>query len=307
MLFTLFGDYVRHYGGTIWVGSLIELLAELGFSAPAVRAAVSRMARQGWLAPTRSGRASYYALTPRGQDRVEEAAQRIFKLHPEQWDGQWRLLIVLAAAQDRRHRAALRRELAWMGYAPLSRGTYVTPNDLRERTARLAGRYHLAGQFEMFTARHEGPAPDPALATRYWDLSAIDAAYAAFVETWKPRLEDRRRADAAGKGLPDATAFSEKTRLVHAFRKFLFIDPGLPQELLPPRWSGVEARAVFSAYYHLLAEGALRFFEAHYRPAPGREGDLPEGRRAARRDPFRPALLERVAEAAFDTPTGRPV
>jgi phenylacetic acid degradation operon negative regulatory protein len=290
MLFTLFGDYVRHYGGTIWVGSLIALMAEIGFTAPAVRAAVSRMARQGWLAPNRSGRASYYALTLRGQDRVEEAAKRIFKLHPEQWDGRWRLLVMPAAARDRRQRAALRRELAWMGFAPLSRGTYITPNDLRERTARLVERYHLSGQIEMFTAGHEGPTPDPALAARYWDLAAIETAYAGFVGTWKPRLEQRRRAEAAGEALPDAASFGEKTRIVHAFRKFLFIDPGLPQELLPARWSGLEARAVFSAYYHLLAEGALRFFEAHYRPVPGREGDLPEGRRAARRDPFRPAL-----------------
>jgi len=76
---------------------------------------------------------------------------------------------------------------------------------------------------------------------------------------------------------------------VHEFRKFLFADPGLPQELLPARWSGLEARGVFSACYHLLAEGALRFFEARYRPAPGRDADVSEGRRAARRDPFRPA------------------
>ena len=86
-----------------------------------------------------------------------------------------------------------------------------------------------------------------------------------------------------------APIFAEKTRLVHEFRKFLFVDPGLPQELLPARWSGLEARGVFSAYYHLLAEGALRFFEAHYRPAPGRDADVSEGRRAARRDPFRPS------------------
>ena len=290
MLFTLFGDYVRHYGGTIWIGSLIALMAEIGFTAAAVRAAVSRTTRQGWLEPIRSGRESYYALTPRGQDRIAEAAQRIFKLHPGEWDGRWRLLIISASARDRRQRAALRRELAWMGYAPLSRGTYIAPNDLADRTARLAERYHLAGKTEMFTSRHEGPTPDAALAARYWDLAEIDAAYARFVKTWKSRLEERRRAEAAGEVLPNAAAFAEKTRIVHEFRKFLFIDPGLPQELLPARWSGLEARSIFSAYYYLLAEGALRFFETHYRPAPGREGDLPEGRRAARRDPFRPAL-----------------
>ncbi|HET8999479.1 MAG TPA: phenylacetic acid degradation operon negative regulatory protein PaaX, partial [bacterium] len=54
MLFTLYGDYVRHYGGTVWVGSLIALMTELGFTPSAVRAAVSRMTRQGWLVSIRS-------------------------------------------------------------------------------------------------------------------------------------------------------------------------------------------------------------------------------------------------------------
>ncbi len=288
MLFTIFGDYVRHFGGTVWVGSLIALMAELGFTAPAVRAAVSRMARQGWLLPIRAGRASYYALSPRGQARIEEAAQRIFKLHPERWDGLWRLLVGRTeAAQDPTRRAALRRELGWMGFAPVSRGVYVSPNDLLDRCASLTERYGLAGQIETFTARHHGASPDPGLASRYWDLDAIDAAYTRFVGEWKPRLEERRTLEASGIPLAEATAFAEKTRLVHAFRKFLFVDPGLPQDLLPERWSGLEAGVVFSGYYHVLTEGALRFFEHHYRPAPGREADVPEGRRAARRDPFR--------------------
>jgi len=125
MLFTLFGDYVRHYGGTIWVGSLITLMAQFGFTAPAVRAAVSRMARQGLLTPIRAGRASYYALSPRGRDRIEEAAQRIFKLHPERWDGLWRLLLVPGVTSDPARRADLHRELGWMGFAPVARGVYA--------------------------------------------------------------------------------------------------------------------------------------------------------------------------------------
>lgn len=304
MLFTLFGDYVRHYGGTIWIGSLIVLMAELGFSGSAVRAAVSRTMRQGWLAAIRAGRASYYALTPRGEARIEEAARRIFKLHPERWDGVWRI-VVLPAVADREGRAALRRELGWMGLAPLARGVYVTPNDLLDRLPALAERYALgaagagrraAGHHglqagEMFAARLAGQDDAAAFAARHWDLPAIDAAYAAFVEAWRPRLAEWRAAAARTGGpldLPGGTAFREKTRLVHEFRKFLFVDPGLPAEVLPERWSGAEARGVFSAAYHLLAEASLGFFEAHYRPAPGREADVPEGRRSARRDPFRP-------------------
>src|SRR5690348_7060360 len=132
MLFTLYGDYVRHYGATIWVGSLIALMAELEFTPAAVRTAVSRMARQGWLVSIRSGRASYYALSARGQARMDEAAQRIFALHAERWDGRWRVLVVDARA-DRARRDRLRRELSWMGFAPLSRSVLVSPNDLLDR------------------------------------------------------------------------------------------------------------------------------------------------------------------------------
>jgi phenylacetic acid degradation operon negative regulatory protein len=298
MLFTLFGDYIRHYGGTIWIGSLIALLGEMGFRSSAVRAAVSRMTRQGWLAAVRAGRASYYALTPRGEARVEEAARRIFKLHPERWDGLWRIAVLPAAAPAagrRRDRAALRRELEWMGFAALTRGVYVTPNDLLGQLPALAERYRLAGSGEMFAARLAADGDAAAFAARHWDLPAIDAAYGVFVTAWGPRLAEWRAAAARSGGapnLPDGTAFREKTRLVHEFRKFLFIDPGLPAEVLPDRWTGAEARGVFSAAYHLLAEPALRFFEAQFRPAPGREGDVPEGRRRARRDPFRPAPPE---------------
>jgi phenylacetic acid degradation operon negative regulatory protein len=286
MLFTLFGDYVRHYGGTIWIGSLITLMAELGFSAPAVRAAMSRMARQGWVAPIRAGRASYYALTPRGEARIGEAARRIFKLRPGRWDGLWRL-VVLPAVSDRGDRAGLRRELEWMGFAAMARGVYVTPNDLLDGLSALAGRYGLTGPLEMFAARLTGGMEAAGFAARHWDLPAIGAAYAAFAEAWRPRLaawhapQQGGSAEAAGR-----LAFREKTRLVHEFRKFLFMDPGLPAEVLPERWPGAEARGVFSGTYHLLAEPALGFFEAHFRPAPGREGDVPEGRREARRDPF---------------------
>ena len=291
MLFTLFGDYVRHYGGTIWIGSLIALMGEMGFTSAAVRAAVSRMTRQGWLAAIRAGRASYYALTPRGEARIEEAARRIFKLHPERWDGLWRV-VVLAPSANRESRAALRRELGWMGFALLARGVYVTPNDLLDRMPALAERYALGARGEIFSARLAGEGDAAAFAARHWDLPAIDTAYAAFVETWRGRLAGWRAVAARAGGaldLPGGEAFREKTRLVHEFRKFLFVDPGLPAEVLPERWTGAEARGVFSAAYHLLAEAALGFFEAHYRPAPGREGDLPDGRRNARRDPFRPA------------------
>src|SRR5207237_8361257 len=109
-----------------------------------------------------SGRASYYALSGRGQERIDEAAQRIFKLHPERWDGRWRILVV-GGERDPKQRERLRRELAWMGFAAPSRGAYLSPNDLLRRIASLADRYELRDRFEPFTDEHDGPTPDTRL------------------------------------------------------------------------------------------------------------------------------------------------
>ena len=57
-LFDLYGDYLRSRGGRAPVAALVRLLAPLEIAAPAVRTAVSRMVRQGWLVPVRlAGRA----------------------------------------------------------------------------------------------------------------------------------------------------------------------------------------------------------------------------------------------------------
>src|SRR2546427_2540913 len=70
LVFTVYGDSIRPHGGEIGLGSLIRLMAPLGFSPRAIRAATSRMARQGWLQTRRIGRRAYYSLTPRGAWRV---------------------------------------------------------------------------------------------------------------------------------------------------------------------------------------------------------------------------------------------
>ncbi len=48
----------------------------------------------------------------------------------------------------------------------------------------------------------------------------------------------------AGDGLPDRDAFVDFTTLSHRWRKFPFLDPGLPVELLPPDWGPHRRRPV---------------------------------------------------------------
>src|SRR3546814_10553954 len=59
-----------------------------------------------------------------------------------------------------------------------------------------------------------------------WDLATLGEEYAAW-------LAATRHHDAAPSQDPDRDEFAQRFRLVHAWRKFLFRDPGLPEALLP--------------------------------------------------------------------------
>src|SRR5690348_16650431 len=112
-LFDLYGDYLRPRGGRAPVASLVRLLAPLGIAAPAVRTAVSRMVRQGWLHPLRMSSGPGYLLTPKAARRLDEAAARIYRTHRMSWDGSFDLVIIDAPGA-RPERLRLGQNLAFL-------------------------------------------------------------------------------------------------------------------------------------------------------------------------------------------------
>lgn len=270
MLFTLFGDYIRYAGGEIWTGSLTRLLAEFDFSEQAVRAAISRLARQGWLTSRKVGNRSYYALTQLAIDRLEEAGQRIYQPEAGPWDGRWRLLTYTIPEARRDVRDALRRELTWTGFGQLASSVWISPRDRTEQVLHLLDRYGIRSEVDLFTARYNGPGRNEDIVAKCWDLPGLRRHYEAFLAEFTPRRERVERAAESPAGLPDNLAFVERTQLVHEYRKFLFDDPGLPPELLPADWPAPAAARLFADLYRLLTPGAERFFAAMFVPAPDR-------------------------------------
>src|SRR5947199_9814539 len=76
MMFTIYGDYVIHRGGDVWVGTLIQIAAQFGLSEQAVRSSLSRMSRSGWLLVRPLGNRGYYSLAPRSKPLLTEATRR---------------------------------------------------------------------------------------------------------------------------------------------------------------------------------------------------------------------------------------
>jgi phenylacetic acid degradation operon negative regulatory protein len=272
LLVTVWGDTIRPRGNDVGAAVLIRLMAPLGLSSRAVRAALSRMTRRGWLTRRRSGRRAFYALTPAGALRLEQGVRRVYGTAAEQWDGRWRLLTYTIPEERRAARDRLRRELAWLGLGPLSRSTWVTTRDLASVLRELIAARGLDGAVAMFEARNLGPADDRALVERCWNLGAMAARYRRFITMVRPRAALLRRRLRTGT-LSDAQCFAEKIWLVHEYRKFLFVDPGLPDGLLPPQRPDRDAADLFRRTYAMLAARADRFVTGVIRP---------RGRRAAR-------------------------
>ena len=254
-LFDLYGDHLRSRGSQAPVAVLVRLLGPLGVTGPAVRTSISRMVRQGWLRPVRLPGGPGYALTDQARSRLDEAAARIYRTREPAWTGCWDLL-VLEPLGSRPVRERVRSGLGYLGYAPLSDSTWISPAASPEVEPLLAG--EDAG-FSRFAARDDDPA---ARAARAWDLGALAQAYRAWLEFARALVADPAEHLGSAFISEDERAFAVRSLLVHEWRKFLFTDPGLPADLLPPGWAGDEAARFFADEAARLMPAASRFVDA---------------------------------------------
>jgi phenylacetic acid degradation operon negative regulatory protein len=266
MIVTLYGDYIRHVGGSIWIGSLIRLLSYFGISQQAVRSTVSRMTRRDLLRIDRIGTRSYYSLTEKSARMMEEGAARIFSFHSprDAWDGQWRLVTYSIPENEREARDRLREELAWLGFGMLTNALWISPHDCHREVEQLADSLGIRSRIELFTARHDGFSNQADIVVRCWELSRINARYVAFIDRYKPLYEEHCRRLTNGDDLDPSQYFVHRFNLIHEYRRFPYIDPELPRDLLPPDWCGDKAANLFRQYHDLLADKANAFFNSIY-------------------------------------------
>ncbi len=261
MLFTLYGDYAYPGARAIGLRAIVAMGGQLGIRELAVRSAVARLARQGWLSAQRRGRQALYELTDAGRRLIDEGTQRIYRSEPSAWGGSWCLLTYSIPEARRSLRDRMRRQLAWLGFGAMGGGSYASPRAVSERTQELLHAHGVERFARIFRADLFGPGSNADLVKACWDLQSIGLRYRAFEKHYAPMFaRDRRRVRA--EQLPDADAFVVRFALTHDFRRFPFIDPDLPKELLPRDWPGFRARTLFERYHALLTDGAWRYFES---------------------------------------------
>lgn len=260
-LFDVYGDLLTDREHRATVGALIQLLEPVGIAAPAVRTAISRMVAQGWLRPVSLPAGRGYAATDRAVVRLAAAAHRVYR-RPVVWDGSWHLLVLGSGSagdgSPRTVRSRVHRQLRYLGYAPLRDQVWISPHRNPEVEEVLA-QHGLPGTTAV--CRDFDPPHAP---TRAWDIDAVDRAYAS----WTREARSRLAADLAVTEDHDRAAYAARFHLVHEWRKFLFLDPRLPAELLPEDWSGHSAEELFVREAARLKEPSDRFVARVLGPLP---------------------------------------
>jgi phenylacetic acid degradation operon negative regulatory protein len=259
IVFTLYGDYLLHRTGSVWVGSLLRLLEPLGIAGGRARTVLSRMVQRGWLEQEKIDGRSCYGLSARGRKLLEEGEARIY--HPprgRKWDGSWHLVAYSIPENNRATRDRLRVQLSWLGCGALGNGLWLSPYPITERVAEIAEELAIVKHVQVFRAQHLGFSDREQLVSTAWDLGAINRRYAKFIRrhesAYASCLRDQDRC-----GLDPRDCFIRRFKLIHEYRVFAMIDPYLPRELLPDGWNGDTAAKLFEDYHDLLTEAASRF------------------------------------------------
>ena len=266
LIVTVFGDAIAPRGGTVWIGSLIRVMADFGISERLVRTSVFRLARDGWLDVEQVGRQSYYRLTEEGTLRFVQATHRIYGEPRQSWDGNWSL--VLTACLPTEKRELVRRELSWLGFASIGSDVLAHPTpdpaDLDVQLKRLD-----AGDLIVMNGRGDGPATQNGaireLVHKSWNLQGIEQRYEAFLDRFRPVFAATRRS----KRVPPRLAFQIRTLMLQEYRKILLRDPLLPAELLPQAWHGVPAYQLCRNLYRKVCSEADEYLSEAMETADG--------------------------------------
>ena len=245
LLFTVLGEFVLPSGSMAWTSAIIEVLGRMGVEEKATRQALMRTAADGWLSAERTGRRTCWRLTAGGEQLLTEGTERIYGFTAARyaWDGTWLLVLARAPESDRPARHRLRTRLTWAGFGSPAPGVWLSPDTSRLAEAErvLAGAGLLADS-QIFRAAHAGGGRLADMAREAWDLDQIEQRYEEFITDFA--------------AAPGADELPRLIELVHRWRRFPWIDPVLPAELLPDPWRGSVAARLFEERHAGLAPGA---------------------------------------------------
>lgn len=253
IIVTVFGDLVSQHGGWIWLGSLIQALAPLGFSERLIRTSVFRLVQDDWLQVEKVGRKSFYAFTESASQHYTKAARRIYAGSSQHSDGNW--LIVIPSFVPESQMQSFKRQLRWLGFSSLASGTLAHPSIDKKSLEETLEEMALTNKVIVIEGRTIDLQSDlnlKQLVEERWELDTLEKAYKAFLEDYSEIESLSLKAD------PELQ-FLIRTLLIHEFRRILLKDHELPKSMLHEKWAGEAAYQLTKTLYKTLAKSSSLF------------------------------------------------
>jgi phenylacetic acid degradation operon negative regulatory protein len=221
LLVTVFGDLAQD-GSDISAGVLGQIVAAIGIRPEAMRVALHRLRKDGWIDSQRRGRSSVYALSGQGRAESAAASPRIYAAKGPPAEAAWLVLTDPSGPPDTTTSGQfmIAPNVLLSSTPPQGKDVFVTrigadrrlPDWMRERIC------------------------DPAITRLSQDLAA--------------RLHRLRHALPAAAehghghgGLDPVQQAVLRVLIVHEWRRIVLKAPALPDALFPQGWAGADCRA----------------------------------------------------------------
>ena len=234
---TIFGDAIQPRGGRAAMSELQAITDRLGIEGGALRTAMSRLAKEGWVERDREGRNSFYALSAEGRRVFTPATERIYSGRFTAPDGPW----VVAISQGNGSSDA--------PMLPLSRNVHlIQPDQIEAR--RIAGDLILTGTPDQI--------PD------WLQQNAFDERLTQDYQTLADHLSVLTPDELSA--LPPLDALAMRTVLIHFWRRLVLRHPAPPAGLMPLDWPGLEGHTLMTRLYPALIASSESFWDAPSTP-----------------------------------------
>jgi phenylacetic acid degradation operon negative regulatory protein len=255
LIVTIYGLYARESAGWLSIAAVIRLMAELGVDEPAVRSAISRLKLRGLLQSRREGGVAGYGVSSHGAEVLAQGDRRIFHRPKASAAEGWLLAVFSVPEHERARRHALRSRLAWLGFGTVSAGVWIAPGQLASETRDALTTDGLSDYVSLFTADYLAFGDVRDKIGQWWDLDRLEQLYQGFIDSARPVLASWQAGSSGGERTPagdPGRAFGDYVRVLTAWRRLPFLDPGLPPDMLPPDWHGSRAAELFGQLRNLL-------------------------------------------------------
>lgn len=242
LIVTIFGDLARQERDRISGAALTRLVGMMGVKPEAMRVALFRLRKDGWIDSVREGRGSLHFLTPMGRRQSAEASPRIYEAE-RGFPDRWHLLV--SGTGEQTGRGQLDSVLLTGEYLPVGSQVVIGPGPLPGDLKGLLG--VETGQVSVPDWLRDQVCP-PDLMVQY---AALERDFATLLF----QLD---------RATPLALAECAALRLlvVHSWRRLLFRHPDLPDWFFPVGWRGPACRGLFRSLMGRLPAPDLVSLEA---------------------------------------------